>query len=251
MRILSFMAHPDDSEILVGGTLFQLKSSGWEIGIATMTAGDRGSATHSRVEISRIRLEEARDAAAYLGASYFCAGLNDAEVFADAENLRKVVEVMRGFDPDVVLTHSPVDYMVDHEEASRLVRAASFAVAIRLYETGADSAAPPGHATPALYYSDPVEGIDPMGNRIHPQFYVDISGRMESKREMLSRHKSQRDWLRKHHGVDEKAKRQGTHFEILLHKNGRPRSVLSVPSATCAQIPSGESAGRSHPSCLV
>ncbi len=203
VRVLSFMAHPDDSEILVGGTLFRLKCSGWEVGIATMTAGDCGSATLSRAEISGIRLEEARSAASCLDAAYFCAGLNDAEVFANAENLRRVVEVMRNFAPDVVLAHSPADYMVDHEEASRLVRAAAFAAAIPLYQTGASPAASAGRATPALYYADPVEGIDPMGSRIIPQFYVDISDQMESKREILSRHQSQRDWLRKHHGVDE------------------------------------------------
>lgn len=203
MRLLSFMAHPDDSEILAGGTLFHLKSLDWEIGIATMTAGDCGSATCSREEISRIRLHEASDAAAYLGAGYSCAGLDDAGVFADAENLRLVVEVMRAFDPDVVITHSPVDYMIDHEETSRLVRAAAFAIAIPLYETRSVPAAPPARATPALYYADPVEGTDTMGNRIFPHFYVDIAHQMESKREMLSRHKSQRDWLREHHGVDE------------------------------------------------
>ena len=39
-RLLAVMAHPDDAEILVGGTLFHLKALGWEIGITTMTAGD-------------------------------------------------------------------------------------------------------------------------------------------------------------------------------------------------------------------
>jgi len=197
------MAHPDDSEILIGGTLLHLKSQGWEVGIATMTAGDCGSARHSRKEIAQIRLLEAKDAAAYLGASYSCAGLNDVEVFANAESLRRVVELMRAFDPDVVIAHSPADYMVDHEEASRLVRAAAFAIAVPLYETRHTHAAAVARATPALYYADPLEGIDSTGNRIYPHFYVDISSQMEHKREMLSRHKSQRDWLREHHGVDE------------------------------------------------
>ncbi len=202
-RILSFMAHPDDSEILVGGTLLLLKSLGWEIGIATMTAGDCGSAMHTREEISRIRLREAEDAAAYLGAGYACAGIADNEIFANAENLRSAVELMRAFDPDVVLANSPADYMVDHEEASRLVRAAAFAAAIPLYETRNPHAARPARATPALYYADPVEGLDMMGNRVHPQFYIEISGQMSRKRELLAHHKSQRDWLRIHHGIDE------------------------------------------------
>jgi len=46
-RLLAVMAHPDDAEILVGGTLFHLKALGWELGILTMTAGDCGSVTTS------------------------------------------------------------------------------------------------------------------------------------------------------------------------------------------------------------
>ena len=202
-RVLAFMSHPDDAEILIGGTLFHLKAAGWEVAIASMTPGDCGSTTGTRAEVSRTRLGEAESAAALLGGCYRCAGLNDLEVFANAENLRQVVEVMRHFAPDVVIAHSPSDYMLDHEEASRLVRAATFAVAVPLYETRQEQPAPPAPSTPALYYADPVEGLDMWGNRVFPQFYVDISETIEDKRRMLSMHRSQREWLRAHHGVDE------------------------------------------------
>ncbi len=202
-RLLVMMAHPDDAEILTGGTLFHLKDHGWNLGIVTMTAGDCGSATMGREEISRVRRAEAQAAADFLGAWYACAGLMDVEVIFNAENLGRVVEVMRRFGPEVVITHSPVDYMLDHEEASRLVRGAAFALAVPNYETRQDSPAARGHATPALYYADAIEGKDAMGARIHPQFYVDIGATLARKREMLSRHASQREWLRSHHGIDE------------------------------------------------
>jgi LmbE family N-acetylglucosaminyl deacetylase len=189
--------------MLVAGTLHALKALGWELGIATMTAGDRGSAVHKREEIAQIRLKETRAAADFLGARYSCTGLKDMEVFANVENFRRAVEVMRSFDPDVVLTHSPVDYMVDHEETSRLVRDAAFTNAMPLFSTLQFPAAPIGRGTPALYYSDPIEGLDHTGNRIYPQFYVDISDQIEKKRQMLSCHVSQREWLRSHHGLDE------------------------------------------------
>jgi len=202
-RALAVMAHPDDAEILIGGTLFHLKALGWELGILTMTSGDCGSLTHSRVEIISIRHSEAEAAADFLGAWYGCAGLKDIEIFTNADNMRKVVERMRNFDPDLVITHSPVDYMLDHEETSRLVRGAAFALSIPLYRTHRTEPAAATLATPALYYADPVEGIDPLGERIRPQFYVDISDTMEQKREMLKFHSSQREWLRAHHGIDE------------------------------------------------
>lgn len=202
-RLLAAMSHPDDAEILIGGTLFHLKSLNWDLGIVTMTKGDCGSTTHSKEQISSIRLQEAKAAADYLGASYACVGLSDVEVFTNADNLRRVVEVLRAFEPDVVITHSPVDYMLDHEETSRLVRGAVFSLAIPLYRTGRSAPAPVARSTPALYYADPVEGADAMGERVWPQFYVDITAQLERKRQMLSRHESQRDWLRKHHGIDE------------------------------------------------
>jgi len=202
-RLLAAMAHPDDAEILVGGTLFHLKALGWELGIITMTSGDCGSATHAKEEISRIRYAEAKAAADYLGAWYACAGLMDVEIFANAENLRRVVELMRQFAPDAVITHSPADYMVDHEETSRLARSACFALPMPLYQTRQISPALVTKSIPSLYYADPIDGVDAMGERVLPHFFVDISGNLENKLAMLSHHESQRGWLRAHHGVDE------------------------------------------------
>lgn len=202
-RLLAVMSHPDDAEILIGGTLFHLKDVGWDLGIVTMTRGDCGSATHSKEEISRIRHLEAKTAADYLGAWYGCVGLSDVEIFVNAENLRRIVEFVRAFDPEVVITHSPADYMLDHEETSRLARAATFAVAMPLYETGQAAPAAIVKSTPALYYADSVEGTDSMGKRVWPQFYIDVTPQLERKRRMLSCHESQRDWLRDHHGIDE------------------------------------------------
>lgn len=202
-RLLAAFAHPDDAEFLVGGILFHLKSLGWELGILTLANGDCGSAVHGKEEIARIRAGEAQAAAAYLGASYAGVGMHDLEVFTNIDNLRRVVEAMRRFDPDVVITHSPIDYMLDHEETARLLRQAAFALAMPLFRTEQTPPAPLGRATPALYYADPLEGIDHSGQRVHPHFYIDITSQLEHKREMLSCHTSQREWLRAHHGVDE------------------------------------------------
>lgn len=202
-RVLVMMAHPDDAEILVGGTLLHLKAAGWEIGIVTMTGGDCGSTTHPKEEIVRIRVNEAKQAAESLEAWYATAGLFDLEVFLNAENLRKVVELLRIFQPDVLITHSPVDYMIDHEETSRLARSAAFVMAAPLYQTRQVPPAEAAGSTPALYYANPVEGIDLFGERVPSHFYVDVSAQMEKKIELVAKHASQREWLRRHHGIDE------------------------------------------------
>lgn len=203
-RALVVMSHPDDAEILAGGTLLHLAAAGWATGIVSMTPGDCGStAERTNEEIARIRLGEAQRAAGSIGAWYACAGMSDIEVFANAGSVRTVVELLRRFDPDVVITHSPTDYMLDHEETTRIVRAAVFAAAAPLYRTRQEPAAPPARGTPALYYADPVEGTDHAGRRVAPDFYVDISGQQEAKRALVSHHASQREWLRSHHGMDE------------------------------------------------
>lgn len=222
-RVLAIMAHPDDIEILVGGTLLHLGSAGWELGMVTMTAGDCGSGRErTKEEISRIRHGEAEESARSMGAWYACAGMKDAEVFAHKGSIRKTVELIRSFDPEVVITHSPSDYMLDHEETARIVRGAVFAAAIPLYKTRATTPEPPMSATPALYYADPVEGVNPMGQRIYPQFYVEISSQIEEKRRLLSHHASQREWLREHHGIDEYLNRMMEWAEAYGRECGTP-----------------------------
>ena len=56
---------------------------------------------------------------------------------------------------------------------------------------------------PYLYYVDPMEGKDKFGVPVIPGFYVDISSEIGIKEEMLACHASQREWLRKHHKMDQ------------------------------------------------
>lgn len=200
--ILAFHAHPDDVEILAGGTLAQLAAAGHTIAIATMTAGDCGSHQHTPEEIAAIRRSEAANAAARIGASYMCAGFLDLAVFNDDPSRRKVCEILRRAQADIVLTSATVDYMADHEAASSLVRDACFGAPIPNYATGADAPAPVLPAIPHLYYMDPIGGVDRDQRPVEADFYVDVSAVLDLKSELLAEHKSQREWLLQHHGMD-------------------------------------------------
>ncbi len=202
--VLSFMAHPDDMEFLCAGTLIRLHSEAeCRIAIATATSGDGGSTEHGPADIARIRHNEAKAAADLLGAPYDCAGCADLLVTYDRPTIRRFVEIVRAARPDIVITHSPADYMVDHEMTSRLVRAACFAASVPNVLSGAIEPAPPCDGIPHLYYADPVEGKDPLGQDVEPTFIVDISAVIEAKEQMLACHASQREWLRAQHGMDE------------------------------------------------
>ena len=202
--VLALMAHPDDAEFACAGTLARLhREHGWRVAIATMTPGDCGSATLGPDAISRLRVEEARAAAAILDADYHCAGLRDLFITYDRDALNRATEIVRRAAPDVVITHGPQDYMVDHEMTSRLVRTACFGGPIPNFYTDAASPAQPTGAVPYLYYADAVEGHDLFGQAIEPSTVVDITGVMAVKERMLCCHATQRDWLKAHHGMDE------------------------------------------------
>lgn len=197
---LAFMAHPDDAEFLCAGTLIRLADAGWEIHIATCAPGDCGTTSETPWVISGRRTEEARKAASLIGGAYHCLDERDGFVVYDKISLHKTYDLFRRVTPSLVFTHAPKDYMMDHEMASLLARAASF-----IYGAPNCSAFPlrEGAGVPYLYYCDPVEGIDPLGRPVEPTTFVDVGDQLEKKTAMLACHASQREWLLKHHGVDE------------------------------------------------
>src|SRR5437763_15781867 len=104
--VLTLLAHPDDAEILCGGTLIRLAQLGWTIHIATATPGDCGTMTRSPSEISAIRTAEAQAAAAMIGASYHCLDERDGLVVYDKPTLQKAIDLFRRIAPTLVLTHA-------------------------------------------------------------------------------------------------------------------------------------------------
>lgn len=202
-RILAIHAHPDDIEILAGGTLALLAQKGHSITIVTMTPGDCGTTEYPPEEISAIRRQEAASAAALIGATYRCAEFRDLAIFNDDESRRRVTEILREYRPELVLTASPVDYLCDHETTSVLVRDACFAAPAPNYLTRAPDPKPPLPAIPHLYFMDADGGVDREGKPILPDFVVNIESTFEIKKQMLAQHRSQREWLMKQHGMDD------------------------------------------------
>ena len=202
-NILAIHAHPDDVEILAAGTLAQLAAAGHNVTVVTMSPGDCGSDSHSQEEIAAIRRGEAARSAARIGAGYRCAEFRDMSIFTDDASRRRVTEILRQVAAELVITASPVDYLCDHEATSQLVRDACFAAIIPNYATGAVNAAPPLRAIPHLYFMDPIGGVDREGRPVLPDFPVNVAAQIETKTAMLAEHASQRDWLLRHHGLDD------------------------------------------------
>lgn len=194
MKVLAVSAHPDDLELLCAGTLARYAAEGHEVTMCNAALGDRGSFVHTSTEIAEIRMGEAKASAALIGATHRTLGLSDGEVNASDPRQRLLaVDLIRASQPDIIITHSPLDYMPDHVEVGRLMLDASHIATLPLLET--DLAAHDRVA--AVYYMDTLAGV-----AFQPSEYVDISDFLDKKLEMLARHSSQIDWMRSHDGID-------------------------------------------------
>lgn len=234
MRILAVAAHPDDLELLCGGTLARFVNEGHTVTMCHVSRGDRGSYEHSMEEIAAIRLTEAAEAAAIIGAEHVTLGLSDGEVDASDPHQRELaVDLVRQYSPDLILTHHSADYMCDHVETGRLIEDASFVASLPLYETSHTNPV----SVPAVYYFDTVTGLE-----FNPTEFVDISDVIDTKLTAISAHRSQLVWLAGHDNIDfvEQARvasryrgiQAGTQYAEGFRpslKSLRPRTVRLLP----------------------
>jgi LmbE family N-acetylglucosaminyl deacetylase len=197
---LAITAHPDDIEFLMGGTFLRLGDAGYELHYWNLANGCCGSSVTGREETARIRREEGIAAAKFAGAIFHDSICDDLAIFYDRETLAKVAAVVREVNPRIVLTHAPVDYMEDHTNACRLAVSAAFTRGMPNFPT----TPPRPHVAEkvTVYHAQPYSHHDPLGNRVQPHFYVDVTDLQERKRQMLACHASQKRWLDESQGHD-------------------------------------------------
>lgn len=193
-------AHPDDIEFLMAGTLILLNRAGYEIHTMTIANGSCGSMVHSAEEIARIRREESEAAATSVGAVHHGSLVNDIEVFFEKGLLARVGAVMREVAPEILLVHSPIDYMEDHQNAARLAVTAAFCRGIPNFPTDPPQA--PVDQDVTVYHAQPHGNRDPLRRLVWPEIFVDISSVLQEKRDMLACHRSQKAWLDHTQGMD-------------------------------------------------
>jgi N-acetylglucosamine malate deacetylase 1 len=198
--VLSFHAHPDDAEAWNAGTLRLLKNKGYKIVIATMTGGDLGGCGMGMKETARVRFEEAKQAAAVLDAEYFTLGGTDGFLFDSMEFRLKAISLIRKVNAGIIFTHLPNDYHADHRATNSIVEAAAMVSALDPVPVKEK----PLKETPLLYHSSPFSTVDPLGGEITPpHFYIDITSVIETKKKMLSYHKSQIELMKHMHKMDD------------------------------------------------
>jgi LmbE family N-acetylglucosaminyl deacetylase len=198
--VLAIAAHHDDIEFVMAGTLLRLRALGWDLHYMNLADGCRGSTTMDRPTCAAVRLEEAKHAAKILGATFYPPICPDMEIAYTTDLLRKVAAVVRIAKPSIVLTHSPIDYMEDHETACRLAVSAAFCHGMPNFES--DPPVDVYMEPVTVYHAQPVGNATPLGERVIPKLYVDITDVLELKAEALAAHASQKLWLDQSQGMD-------------------------------------------------
>ena len=214
---IAIAAHPDDIEFYMAGTLLLLRKAGYETHYLTVANGNCGSTKYNRARLRTIRAAESRAAAKILDARYHASLTNDLEIFYNLELLKGVTAVMREVKPQIVLTHSPQDYMEDHMATSRLAVTAAFARGMPNFKTAPARAAADYDVT--VYHAMPHGLCDQLRRRIVPGAFVDTTTVQKIKQQALAVHKSQEGWLDSSQGLSS--------FVLAMENMGRDVGKMS------------------------
>lgn len=131
LDILVMAAHPDDAELAVSGTIAAAIAQGKKVGIVDFTRGELG--TRGTPEI---RLAESAEASQILGI-HARVNLELADGFFqnNQESQLKLIEVIRAFQPEIVLANALEDRHPDHGKGAQLAIDACFLSGLRKIET--------------------------------------------------------------------------------------------------------------------
>lgn len=169
--ILAIGAHPDDVELGCGGTLAKLIGEGKKIAIVDLTQGELG--TRGTTET---RYEEAQKAKEILGVHFReNAKIQDGFIENTQENIQKVIQIIRKYQPEIVLSNAIEDRHPDHAKAQKLVSEGCFLSGLIKIETLFD-----GNSQTAWRPKQIFNYIQ--WKEIPPHFVVDISEVMDIKR---------------------------------------------------------------------
>jgi bacillithiol biosynthesis deacetylase BshB1 len=175
--ILAIAAHPDDIELICGGTLIRAHLLGRSTGIVDLAAGEMASRG-----TPELRAKEAAKAAKVMGVSVReNLGLPDGGIVNTPETRAKLAVVIRRLQPRIVITHSLHGRHPDHPIVAQLVRDGCFVAGLRKIEPEV----PPHRPLKVLHALSFREDYQ------KPTFVVDISESFEKKLEAIGCYQSQ------------------------------------------------------------
>jgi bacillithiol biosynthesis deacetylase BshB1 len=176
LDILVMAAHPDDAELSCAGTILKHIAAGKKVGIVDFTRGELG--TRGTPEI---RLQESAGATKILGLhARENLGIRDGFFRNDEETQLKLIEVIRKYQPEIVLANALEDRHPDHGKGAQLAIDACFLSGLRQIKTGNLPAWRPSQVY--HYIQD---------RYLEPDFVIDITDHWDQKESAISAFMSQ------------------------------------------------------------
>ena len=185
--LMAIMAHPDDIDFSSAGSIARWCAEGWTVYYVLATSGDKGTHEgYSRQELAAMREQEQRDAAAILGVKeVIFLGYPDGFLEPTAELRGQIVRLLRKYRPDVVLTWDGFRRGFNHIDHRNI----GIATRDAIYPAVRDH----------LYYAEhAAEGLEAvqvnemlLAGAEDPDYFVDISGYIETKVDAILAHRSQ------------------------------------------------------------
>ena len=180
LEILAFGAHPDDVELGCGGTIAKEVAAGKKVGIIDLTRGELG--TRGSVAI---RNTESSNAAQILGVSVReNLDMRDGFFENNEENQLKIIQIIRKYQPEIVLCNAIDDRHIDHAKGSKLVSDACFLSGLMRIETVFDNKIQKAWRPKLVYHY--IQWKD-----LKPDFVVDISAFNDQKTKAILAYASQ------------------------------------------------------------
>jgi bacillithiol biosynthesis deacetylase BshB1 len=174
LDILAFGVHPDDVELGCAGTIMAAIDQGKKVGIVDLTRGELGTRGTPTT-----RTQEAEAAAKIMGVDVR-QNLDMADGFFtnDEAHQRKIIALIRKYQPDIILANAPEDRHPDHGRSAKLVSDAAFLSGLRKVETM--------HEGITQNAWRPAYTFHYIQDRfIQPSFVIDITAYMERKMEAV------------------------------------------------------------------
>lgn len=195
-RVLVLAAHPDDAEIFAGGLIARHCRLGNPVKIVSVTDGRCGHHQIAPNELVGIRRNEAQASGERIGAQYVTWDFPDGQLEPNIKVREAMIREIRGFRPDLVLTHRPYDYHPDHRAVGVAVQDASYLVTVPHICEDA----------PAIHRSPVVAAMVDLFNkpcRMQADVVLEISREMDAVVQMVACHHSQVfQWLPAHDGIE-------------------------------------------------
>ncbi len=180
LDILAFGVHPDDVELSCAGVLLVEKRNGKKTGIIDLTQGELGTRGSGET-----RKKEAAVAADILQVD-IRENLKMADGFFinDENHQRKIIEVLRKYQPEIVLCNAPQDRHPDHGRSAKLVADASFLSGLMKIETAENGLIQPAWRPKYVFHYV-------QDKFLIPNFVVDITEVFEQKIESIKAYRTQ------------------------------------------------------------